>query len=134
VNIIKKILNVLAWIITFALQIALGQITGTVALAIGRGKMPGSMILLWIGITIGVFLIGALAILLRRSIRPKKYLFRLGMTGLGALIPIAILIFIGLSQGFDSEIINGGLGLILTLFACILGMICFYIPGWIKNK
>ena len=131
---IKKILNVLAWIITIVFQIALGQIAGTIAIAIVQGKMPESMILLWVGITVGVFLIGALAILLRRTIRPKKYLFRLGLTGLGVLIPVAILIAVGLNQGFDSEIISGGLGLILTLLASILGMIGFYIPGWIKSK
>ena len=130
----KKILSVLGWIITVILQVAFGQIAGTIALAIGRGKMPESMIFLGIGIAVGVFLIGALAILLRRAIQPKKYLSRLGFTVLGVLIPLAILVAIGLSQGFDSEIINGGLGLLLTLLASILGMIGFYVPGWIKRK
>ncbi|MBI4731996.1 MAG: hypothetical protein HY781_07700 [Chloroflexi bacterium] len=73
---VKKILSVLGWIITIVLQIAFGQIAGTFALAIGRGKMPESMIFLGIGIAVGVYLIGALAILLRRLIRPKKYLAR----------------------------------------------------------
>ncbi len=133
-NSIKKVLNVLVWIITILLQIAMGQIAGTIALAIGQGKMPESMFLLWIGIALGVFLIGALAILLRRAIQPKKYLSRLGFTSLGVLIPVAILLVIGLSQGFDSEIINGGLGLLLTLLASVLGMLGFFLPGWKKRK
>ncbi len=130
----KKILSVLGWIITVILQAAFGQIAGTIALAMGGGKMPESMIFLGIGIAGGVFLIGALAILLRRAIQPKKYLSRLGFTVLGVLIPLAILVTIGLSQGFDSEIINGGLGLLLTLLASLLGMIGFYFPGWVKRK
>ena len=133
-NTLKKIFSILGWIITIVLQIALGQIGGTLAIAIGQGKMQESMILLWVGITAGVFLIGALAILLRHAIHPKKYIFRLGLTCLGALIPITVLLIFGLNQGFDSEIISGGLGLILTLFASILGLIGFYIPGWIKSK
>ncbi len=130
----KKILSVLGWIITVILQVAFGQIAGTIALAIGRGEMPESMIFLGIGIAVGIFLIGALAILLRRAIQPKKYLSRLGFTVLGVLIPLTILVAIGLSQGFDSEIINGGLGLLLTLLASVLGMIGFYVPGWVKRK
>lgn len=133
-NSVRKILNVLVWIITVVLQVALGQVAGTIALAIGQGKMPESMFLLWIGIAVGVFLIGALAILLRRAIQPKKYLSRLGFTSLGVLIPVAILSVIGLSLGFNSEIINGGLGLLLTLLASVLGMIGFFLPGWIKRK
>lgn len=133
-NAVKKILSVLGWILTIMFQIAFGQIAGTFALAIGQGKMPESMIFLGIGIAAGVYLIGALAILLRRAIRPKKYLARLGLTCVGVLIPIAILVAVGLSQGFDSEIINGGLGLLLTLLASILGMLGFYIPGWVKRK
>ncbi len=133
-NAVKKILSVLGWIIAIMFQIAFGQIAGTFALAIGRGKMPESMIFLGMGIAVGVYLIGALAILLRRAIRPKKYLFRLGLTCVGVLIPIAILVAVGLSQGFDSEILNGGLGLLLTLLACILGVVGFYLPGWIKRK
>ncbi len=129
-----KFLSVLGWIITIVLQIAFGQIAGTFALAIGRGEMPESMIFLGIGIAVGVYLIGALAILLRRAIRPKKYLARLGLTCVGVFIPIAILVAVGLSQGFDSEIINGGLGLLLTLLASVLGMLGFYIPGWVKRK
>jgi hypothetical protein len=133
-NAVKKILDILAWIVTILLQVATGQVAGTLALAIGRGQMPASLFLLGLGIGVGVFLIGALAILARRAIRPKKFLSRLGLTLAGVLIPIAILAAVGSSQGFDSEILNGGLGLLLTLLACILGTLGFYIPGWIKGK
>ncbi|MEW6093532.1 MAG: hypothetical protein AB1531_06155 [Chloroflexota bacterium] len=131
---VKKIFSVLGWIITIVLQIAFGQVAGTFALAIGQGRMPESMIFLGMGIAVGVYIIGALAILLRRAIRPKKYLARLGFTCVGVLIPIAILVAVGLSQGFDSEILNGGLGLLLTLLACILGVVGFYLPGWVKRR
>ncbi len=50
------------------------------------------------------------------------------------LIPIAILVAVGLKEGFDSEVINGGLGLILTVLANLVGTIGFYIPGWCKGK
>lgn len=131
---VKKIFNVLSWIITILFQVASGQIAGRIAITIGQGKVLESIIFLWIGIAVGVFLIGALAILLRRSIYPKKYLSRLGLTSLGVLIPIAILVAVGLSQGFYSEIFNNGLGLMLKRLAYIFGMIGFYIPGWIKSK
>ncbi|MBI2845760.1 MAG: hypothetical protein HYX86_04350 [Chloroflexi bacterium] len=72
--------------------------------------------------------------MLRQAIRSKKFLARLGFPALGALLPLAVLLAIGVSQGFDSEILNAGLGLILSVLATVLGLIVFYVPGWIGSK
>ncbi|MFH2039072.1 MAG: hypothetical protein ABIJ65_06520 [Chloroflexota bacterium] len=78
--------------------------------------------------------LGALAIAMRKSIQPKKYLARLIFAFAGMLVPIAVLIAVGTSQGYDSELINGGLGMLMTVLAVILAIVGFYLPGWFKKK
>lgn len=130
----KKLLSVLGWIVTILLQGVIGYLAGVVGLGIGRGAMPVSIIFMWLAITLGLFLVGALALLLRRAMRPKRYLARLGVAALGVMIPLAIMVAVGLSQGFDSEALSGGLGLLLPLLATILGLVGFYVPGWVGSR
>ncbi len=132
-NTLKKILNFFAWLITLLLQAALGMVAGTVGVGIGQGKMPDSLLITGLGIVIGVFLVGALAIAVRKSIQPKKYLPRLVYAFIGMLVPMAALVAVGTSQGYDSELIDGGLGLLMTVLAVLLAIIGFYLPGWFKK-
>lgn len=130
----KKLLSVLGWVVTIPLQGVVGYLAGVAGLGVGRGAMPVSIIFMWLAITLGLFLVGALALLLRRAMQPKRYLARLGVAALGVLIPLAIMVAVGLSQGFDSEALSGGLGLLLPLLAAVLGLVGFYIPGWMRSR
>jgi hypothetical protein len=129
-----KFLSGLGWLITIPLQVIIGYLAGVFALGIARGALPVGILYIWLGITLGIFLMGALVLLVRRAIRPKKYLARLGFTLLGAAIPLAILWALGTSQGFDSQAIQGGLGLLLPILAAILGLVGFYVTGWFGRK
>jgi len=133
-NTLKKILNFFAWLLTLLLQAALGMVAGTFGVGMGQGRMPISLVYTGLGIFIAVFLLGALAIAMRKSIQPKKYLARLIFAFAGMLIPIAVLISVGTSQGYDSELINGSLGLLMTVLAILLAIVGFYLPGWCKKK
>jgi hypothetical protein len=126
-----KILNIIGWIVTLLLQILLGLFLGFVFSVIGRSTWLLDFISLWLGDTIGVFAVGALALLLRRSTQPKIYLLRLGATALGALMPILILIVLVLTLGYESDVIQGRWGAILTMLAVVTGLAGFYIPSWL---
>jgi hypothetical protein len=124
-----KILDWLAWVITIPLQVVLAFIVGEFILLLGNREMPISIIQLWLTTTLSIFLIGALAISVRKSITPKKYLIRICFVALGVLLPLAILSIIGVAFNADNEIINSEPGMYLPLLAPILGTIGFYIPS-----
>jgi hypothetical protein len=128
-GIVKKVLDWLAWIITISLQVITGLIVGEAAFNLGFGKMPISIIQMWLGMTLSIFLIGALAISLRKTIVPKKYLARASFVALGVILPLAILAAIGVALNADNEIINSEPDSVLPILAPIFGMIGFYIPS-----
>ena len=127
----KKFLSILGWIVTIPLQLALGYLAAVIATGAGRGAMPVSVIYMWVGTSLGIFAVGAIALLLRRAVQPKRFGARLLGAAVGALIPYAIMLIIGMTRGFDS--LNQGLGLILPILAALLGLIGFYVAGG-KNK
>jgi hypothetical protein len=133
-KVVLKIFNVIAWLFTLVFQVAFGQAGGTLGAGMGQGKMPISLVYLWLMMTVGVYIVGLVAVLLRPRIHPKRLLSRLLWTCVGTAVPIAILVAVGASQGYDSQTISGGLGLILTVLATLLGILGFYIPGWKKRK
>ncbi|MFH2039078.1 MAG: hypothetical protein ABIJ65_06550 [Chloroflexota bacterium] len=133
-NTLKKILNFFAWLLTLLLQAALGMVAATFSVAVGQGRMPISLVYTGLGILLGVYLLGALAIAMRKSIQPKKYLPRLVFAFVGMLGPILVLYLVGNSQGYDSEIISGGLGLLMTGLAVLLAIVGFHLPGWFRKK
>jgi len=129
----KKFLSILGWIITIPIQFALGYMAAVIALGAGQGAMPISAIYMWVGTSLGVFAVGAIALLLRRAVQPKRFGARLLGAAVGVLIPYAIMLILGMTQGFDS--MNQGLGLILPILAALLGLIGFYVAGGkVKKK
>ena len=56
------------------------------------------MSLLWIGITIGMYLGGNL-FFFQKSFYPKKILVRFATTALGAFIPVLLLVILGFGLG-----------------------------------
>ena len=133
-NSFKKILRFFFGLITILLQGAAGMLAGTLAVGMTQGQMPISLIFTGVGIWMGVFLVGAVALALRRNVKPKKYMLRLLVSLAGAAIPIAILIFFGAAKGYDNPTISDGLGLQMTILAAVLGIIGFYAPGWFGRK
>src|SRR5215208_1117758 len=81
-----RILSWFAWLITIALQVIVGYIVGVLAFLIGNGEMPISIILMWLGMTLSIFLIGTIAISLRKTFVPKKYFARIGFVALSVLV------------------------------------------------
>ncbi len=130
-NVAQKILDIIGWIVTLLLQVLLGLFLGFVFSVIGRSTWLLDFISMWLGDTIGVFAIGALALLIRRSTHPRILLMRLGATALGALIPIGILILLVLSLGYESEAIQDRWGAILTMLAVVTALVGFYFPSWL---
>ncbi|MEW6717487.1 MAG: hypothetical protein AB1345_08290 [Chloroflexota bacterium] len=130
----KKILNVVSWIITIPVQGGLGIFLGFIASVLGRITWILSLTLMWLGITIGLYAIGALSLALRKGIRHKKYLVRISSTGLGVLIPMALLLVLALKLGYDSAVISDRWGPLLSFFAIVLGLLGFYLPGWFGSK
>src|SRR5688572_28772441 len=126
---VRKVLGWLAWIITIFLQVIVAFIVGEGAFNLGSGKMPISIIVMWLGMTSSVFLIGALAISLHKTISPKRYFARISFAALGVFLPLAILSVIGIALNADHEIINDEPAIFLPFLAPIFGVIGFFIPG-----
>lgn len=125
---VRKILDTAGWIVTILLQVLLGLFLGFVFSVIGRSTWLLDFMSLWLGDTIGVFAVGAVALLIRRSMQPRIFLPRLGATALAAMLPILILILLVLSAGYESELIQGGLGALLTMLTPVSGVLGFYAP------
>ena len=137
----KKIAGMLIWTPAILVQIIVSFIAGQLAFPIGEGKIPASVINMWLGITFSVFLIGTLVLLLRQSANPKKHLPRLGFTALGVSIPLAVISTFGYALNADNEIIGSGLdfftltgagAFVFDLSAPLFGTVGFYIPSWIR--
>ena len=93
------------------------------------------MLLMWVGIALCIFLVGAIVILSNRTIYPKRYLLRFGLTSLGALIPLAIVFSLGgFALNADHEILNSidDLEGILIILSLLLGLLGFFSPSWIR--
>ena len=133
-NSFKKILRFLIDLIIILLQGALGMAVGTLAVGMTKGQMPVSLITTAVGIWVGVFLVGALALSMRKRVKTKKYLARLLANLVGVAIPIGYLIYVGATKGYDSPVISEGLGLQMTILAAALGIVGFYAPSWFGRK
>ncbi|MFC2063587.1 hypothetical protein ACFLXB_00625 [Chloroflexota bacterium] len=130
----KKIFSFFVWLITTLFQIILGMVFGTIAVGMTQGKMPLSLIFSAVGLLVGIYLVGVIAIALNKSIQPKRYSLRLLLCFLGVLVPFAYLIYTGSNIGYDHPRISEGLGLQVTILAALLGIIGFNLPAWFGRK
>lgn len=131
---VKRVLSVLGWIITIPVQAVVGYCVGYLAPFFAEEHLLIPPPVMWLGITISLFVVGGLAILLRRSIRPKRYLARLGLTSLGAFIPMAILTAMDPPYGLRFGIVGTHAEFDLLYLAILLGLVGFYVPGWIRRE
>lgn len=121
---IKRLLNVLAWIITLSLQAWLGFMYGFLAFDETYDFVMYDVVLMWVVSTIAIFLVGFVALLFRRSISPKRFPARLGLTAVGVSVPIAIYYFLDVLDPAVSD-------LSILLLTTIMGVGGFYIVGWV---
>jgi hypothetical protein len=127
----KKVLNIAGWAVVVILQALLGTFSGFILSGTGYNTWLSYLLSWWVGDTIGVFIIGAIALALRRSVQSKNYFMRFTACAFGALLPIGVLIMLSYISGFDSDLIQGSWGAMLTVLAVVTGILGFYVPGWI---
>jgi hypothetical protein len=127
----RKTLNIAIWTATIVLQALFGTFAGFILSGTGYNTWLSYLLSWWVGDTIGIFVVGAISLVMRRSIQPKSYFMRFVACAFGALLPIGVLIVLSYIAGFDSDLIQGSWGAILTLLAVVTGILGFYVPSWI---
>src|SRR5690349_14064551 len=123
---IRELLDFVAWILAVLLQIIGGLVGGYLMFAEGYG----SLIYMWFGMTLSIFLVGALAILFRPAITPKSYALRLGLVAAGTSLPLVIFYFSPLFiYNADYETPPE-----FPILATVAGVICFYSLGKLTTQ
>jgi hypothetical protein len=125
-KIVKTTLNIAAWVIAIVFQIVMGFIVGYTFFAEGYGNI----IFMWIGMTIGIFLMGMLVTVFRRTISPKRYFLRLGLTALCVSVPL-IVFYRSKQFIYNADYETPPF---FPFLAIIVGIIGFYVIGWLKTE
>lgn len=94
-------------------------------------------LLIWVSFMIGIYGVGILGLLLRKS-EKLQALLRLASTAFMALLPMLLLIFLGLSAGIENEqafdeIVLGRMVPYYTQLNVVFSLLGFYIPSWFKK-
>ena len=129
----KRILNIAGWTVIILLQALFGFFGGYIFSIVGYNTWLSTILSLWVGDTIGIFVIGAIVLAFRRSVQPKNYFMRFIACAFAALLPIGVLIILSYFAGYDSDLIQGGWGAMLTVLTVVTGILGFYIPNWIGS-
>ena len=146
-GVIKFILRVLGWLLTFIFQVAgsfvtvflLSVIFGWVD-TLSRVGWLFLLLMIWCGYMIGINLVGQAA--LKWVWKGSKRIFtqRLIGSAIGALIPLLILVPIGYSIPIGAEgtqfydLVSNNWQPTLAQTSLFLGIVGFYIPGLLKNN
>ena len=120
----------LIWLLFF--QIVIGLLGFVISGKLSQYSWLTNLLLLWLGITLGMYL-GGVPFFFQKSFNPKKSLFRFATTALGAFIPVLLLVLSGLGLGIQSSIYEVAAP-ILAFSALALGLLGFFLPGWIYQK
>lgn len=121
----KAALHGFLWIIIILFQIVVGFVTGYNFFAEGYGDL----VFMWLGITLGVFVIGLVSTVFCKTFQPKKYLVRLGLSGLCASLPL--IIFYQTDLFFYNADYETPLE--FPLLAVLMGILGFYVFHWLNN-
>ena len=90
------------------------------------------MLFLWLGITAGVCL-GGIPLLFQKTSNSKIRPFQLAATALGAFLPAALLVLLGLTLGINHPFYHSTAPL-LAVCSIALGLIGFHIPSWFMHS
>ena len=116
----------------FLFQIVIGLLGFVISGKMSQYSWLTNMSLLWLGITIGMYL-GGVPFFFQKSFLPKKSLVRFATTALGAFVPVLLLVLLGFGLGIHNSIYVT-LAPILAFSALALSLLGFFIPGWIYQK
>ncbi len=120
------------FILPFLFQIGIGLLGFVISGKVSQYSWLTNMSLLWLGITVGMYL-GGIPFFFQKSFNPKKILFRLATTALGAFIPVLLLVLLGLGLGIYNSIYLT-LAPLLAFSALALSLLGFFVPSWISQK
>lgn len=124
-KIAKAALDGFVWVIAILFQALAGLVTGYIFFADGYGDI----VFMWLGITLGVFVIGVLVTIFRKAFQPKKYLLRLGLSGLCASLPL--IVFYQTDLFFYNADYETPLE--FPFAAVLMSILGFYIFRWLNN-
>lgn len=139
-----KFWMVFGWGITLIAQVALSFLLVEVfnlAVVPTAITTDGEFIIIpltiWSSYLVGVFGIGMLSLIIRKM-KPYYTLLRLVGTLVMALIPMAILVFLGLTVGIENqtefqEIVLDRMVPYYTQLNVVFSLLGFYLPSWFKN-
>jgi len=146
-GVIKLILRVFGWLVTFLLQVAASFMTVFLFSVIfgwvdtlSRIGWLFLILMIWTGYMIGINLVGQAALKwVWKGSRPLLSQRLIG-TAVGALIPLLILLPIGFSVPIGDEgtqfydLVSNNWQPILAQTSLFLGIVGFYIPGLLKSS
>ncbi len=139
-----KLWMVLGWGITFIAQVVLSFLLVEVfrlAVVPAAVTTVGEFIIIpltiWVSYLVGVFCIGMLSLIIRKM-KPYYTVLRLVGTLVIALIPMAILVFLGLTVGIENqadfqEIVLDRMVPYYTQLNVVFSLLGFYLPSWFKK-
>ena len=119
-------------ILPFLFQVVIGLLGFVISGKISQYSWLINMALLWLGITIGMYL-GGVPFFFQKSFNPKKSFVRFATTALGAFVPVFLLSLLGFGLGIYSSIYVT-LAPILAFSALALSLLGFFVPSWISQK
>jgi hypothetical protein len=131
-NISAKSFHTTSSILLILFQVMIGLLGFVISGKMSQSSWLINMLFLWLGVTIGMYL-GGVPFFFQASFNPKKSFERLISTALGAFLPVFVLILLGIGLGVHNSIYHA-LAPILAFLALALGLLGFYIPGWISKK
>src|SRR5512145_1077895 len=127
-----KSFKVSSYILLFLFQIVIGLLGFVISGRISQYSWLINMLLLWLGVTLGMYL-GGVPFFFQKSFTPKKSLIRFATTALGASIPVLLLILLGIGLGIH-DAIYVVVAPILASLALVLSLLGFFMPGWFPEK
>ena len=113
-------------------QIIIGLLGFVVSGKISQYSWLINMLLLWLGVTLGMYL-GGVPFFFQQSFTPKKSFVRFVTTAFGASLPVLLLILLGIGLGIhDATYV--ALAPILAFLALVLSLLGFFMPSWFPEN
>ena len=144
-NVRHHLFNLARWLVTVSLQVmAAYLVVFVISILWGLSKVNAItqvgwifiIALVWLGFSLGIGMVGWLR--LRKSQSPVSLIQRLVASALAGLMPVAILLVMGLQLDFSDQlqfeaIITKHYQPRLLDVSLLLGILGFYLPGWLRT-
>lgn len=142
----RRILNFLGWAFIALLQVIVSYtsifLLSTLFADLDTYKRGDWILILagiWLSFTLGIYFVGWLYLVIRRSDRSKRGIVRLAGVALGVMIPLIILVVISLAFDFGNvertkSVLFDNWQPKLWDLSLILGLLGFHLSGWFRLK